>query len=224
MAACAAGRPYQRAGPGVHDVYRVAHAVGRVDAVAIVQLVLLRVIAASEDQHIGNGAADLDLGLDRSRPGLPELLEVTAAAIDLPEQFRAVAVGEVQSVDIPAAPTHGGIGVDELPGVQGRGVPGSWIAIDHPVAVRIVDPERHGIVHAVAAWNLRGGLDVLPEQLDVGQQGLGHEGELLYAVGRIDHMHETFIGAHYRELVGIVLATGGQALAVAVVALAAIGE
>ncbi|MCY1377407.1 hypothetical protein D9M68_554400 [compost metagenome] len=71
MAAGIARRPDALPCTCIDDVQGIAHGVGRLRA----DVVLLGVIAASEDQHIGNGPVHIDPGLDRDRPGLPKAFE-----------------------------------------------------------------------------------------------------------------------------------------------------
>ncbi|MCY1288311.1 hypothetical protein D9M70_373440 [compost metagenome] len=214
MPLAVAGGPELFPGPGIDDIDGVADVIFRIHAGGNVEIILVLVVSAAEDQYVPDGVAYPDPGLDRSGPCLAQLLEAGGSAAEyLPQHARRTAIGDIQRIDIAPTPTHGGIGVDELVGVQaGRGV-GAGIAIDDAVVVGIVHPDSHGVVHAIQAWFVRSGFCVVPELPDVPQQGLGHEGELLRTVIGVEGMDEAFIGTEEGAQVRVCALSVGEGVA-----------
>ncbi|MNZ64503.1 hypothetical protein D3C78_826750 [compost metagenome] len=133
-----------------------------------------------------------------------------------PAHLRIAAVRDIQGIEAAAAPTHGGIGVDELIGVEpgqlcgwrggGGGVPAT---VDHAISVHIVCPDSDGVVHAVLARGQGTGGRVRLEVANIGKQLLRHEPELFITGIGIERVYEAFVGTDENALVFVF--AGGQA-------------
>src|SRR5690554_2477854 len=185
--------PDERARFCVHDVQCVAHIVfpTGVGSITFGLIILAGVIAASEDQDIGNICTDLDLGAHWCGPGLAEALKARCyPADDLPQEFGCVPIGYIQRIQVASAPTHGGVGVHELTGLGGSG------RIKYrPITICIICPDRHCIVHAVRAAVIHRAWAVFHQLFDVRQQSFRYEGELLNTCCRVDYMDHAFVSA-----------------------------
>src|SRR5690606_16218639 len=98
------GTPDQVAGFGIDDIDSVAHLVGGFAVLVVVMVI--RTVAPAEHQCGYRAACGRHPNESWGGPGLPHFLEACVTSIDLPFQFWAVRIGDVQRIEVPASAAH----------------------------------------------------------------------------------------------------------------------
>src|SRR5690554_1797476 len=106
------GTPDQVAGFGIDDIDSVAHLIGGFAVLVVVMVI--RTVAPAEHQCGYRAACGRHPNESWGGPGLPHFFEACVTSIDLPFQFWAVRIGDVQRIEVPASAAHAAIEVNSF--------------------------------------------------------------------------------------------------------------